>query len=187
MSFQLLYFIVYWIQHSLPFHPLRLSDFSMLSPLTLFDQPCLCLCLGFSQMILMLPFLLITLHFSQMGFTDDLTFMVNPPFTFVSAFLGAGIDILIPARKSTDKIIIRGNANCKQNFQKQFRHQKNEKADCAGLPAAGRFLDFCWRLESSAIRPQPAGAAGCSLLTQLPAAASGASAPFKKNKTVCGK
>ena len=64
-------------------------------------------------MILMLPFLLITLHFSQMGFTDDLTFMVNPPFTFVSAFLGAGIDILIPARKSTDKIIIRGNANCK--------------------------------------------------------------------------
>lgn len=142
MSFQLLYFIVYWIQHSLPFHPLRLSDFSMLSPLTLFDQPCLCLCLGFSQMILMLPFLLITLHFSQMGFTDDLTFMVNPPFTFVSAFLGAGIDILIPARKSTDKIIIRGNANCKQNFQKQFRHQKKNKTGCASLLAADCFILF---------------------------------------------
>ena len=39
-------------------------------------QPCLCLCLGFSQIILILPFLLITLHFSQIGFTDDLTFTV---------------------------------------------------------------------------------------------------------------
>ena len=28
-------------------------------------------------MILMLPFLLMTLHFSQIGFTDDLTFMSN--------------------------------------------------------------------------------------------------------------
>lgn len=28
----------------------------------------------------MLPFLLITLHFSQIGLTDDLTFTVNPPF-----------------------------------------------------------------------------------------------------------
>ena len=28
-------------------------------------------------MILMLPFLLMTLHFSQIGFTDDLTFMLN--------------------------------------------------------------------------------------------------------------
>lgn len=93
-------------------------------------------------MILMLPFLLITLHFSQMGFTDDLTFMVNPPFTFVSAFLGAGIDILIPARKSTDKIIIRGNANCKQNFQKQFRHQKKNKTGCASLLAADCFILF---------------------------------------------
>ena len=43
------------------------------------DYPCLCLCFGFSQIILMLPFLLITLHFSQIGFTDDLTFMENPP------------------------------------------------------------------------------------------------------------
>ncbi|ERI70957.1 hypothetical protein HMPREF1548_01803 [Clostridium sp. KLE 1755] len=41
------------------------------------DQPCLCLCFGFSQMILIAPFLLMTLHFSQIGFTDDLTFMLN--------------------------------------------------------------------------------------------------------------
>ena len=42
--------------------------------------PCLCLCLGFSQIMRTLPFLLITLHFSQIGFTDDLTFMRDPPF-----------------------------------------------------------------------------------------------------------
>ena len=42
--------------------------------------PCLCLCLGFSQIMRTLPFLLITLHFSQIGFTDDLTFTSNPPF-----------------------------------------------------------------------------------------------------------
>ena len=39
-------------------------------------QPCLCLCFGFSQITLILPFLLITLHFSQIGFTEDLTFTV---------------------------------------------------------------------------------------------------------------
>ena len=44
------------------------------------DYPCLCLCLGFSQMIMILPFLLMTLHFSQIGFTDDLTFTVISPF-----------------------------------------------------------------------------------------------------------
>ena len=31
-------------------------------------------------MIMILPFLLMTLHFSQIGFTDDLTFISNPPF-----------------------------------------------------------------------------------------------------------
>ena len=36
--------------------------------------------LKFSQIILMLPFLLMTLHFSQIGLTDDLTFTANPPF-----------------------------------------------------------------------------------------------------------
>ena len=39
-------------------------------------------------MILMLPFLLITLHFSQIGFTEDLTFMMNPPFFAPSARVG---------------------------------------------------------------------------------------------------
>ena len=44
------------------------------------DYPCLCLCFGFSQITLIRPFLLMILHFSQIGFTDDLTFMLNPPF-----------------------------------------------------------------------------------------------------------
>ena len=48
------------------------------------NQPWRCLCFGFSQMTLMLPFLLMILHFSQIGFTDDLTFMVLPPFTNVT-------------------------------------------------------------------------------------------------------
>ena len=39
-------------------------------------QPCLCLCFGFSQITLILPFLLMILHFSQIGLTDDLTFTV---------------------------------------------------------------------------------------------------------------
>ena len=43
-------------------------------------QPCFCLCLGFSQMIITRPLRLITLHFSQMGFTEGLTFMVLPPY-----------------------------------------------------------------------------------------------------------
>ena len=38
------------------------------------SYPCLCLCFGFSQMILIAPLRLMTLHFSQIGFTDDLTF-----------------------------------------------------------------------------------------------------------------
>ena len=37
--------------------------------------PCLCLCLGFSQITAILPFLLIHLHLSQIFFTDDLTFI----------------------------------------------------------------------------------------------------------------
>ena len=66
---------------SAAFSPIKL-------PLGLFivDYPCTCLCLGFSQMILIFPFLLITLHFSQIGFTDDLTFMRDPPFIHCSAF-----------------------------------------------------------------------------------------------------
>ena len=44
------------------------------------NYPCLCLCLGFSQITMIFPFLLMILHFSQIGFTDDLTFMIKPPF-----------------------------------------------------------------------------------------------------------
>ena len=43
-------------------------------------QPCTCLCLGFSQIILMRPFLLMTLHFSHIGFTELLTFISKPSF-----------------------------------------------------------------------------------------------------------
>ena len=38
------------------------------------------MCLGFSQITLMLPFLLMILHFSQIGLTDDLTFTVKSSF-----------------------------------------------------------------------------------------------------------
>ena len=41
------------------------------------NQPCLCLCLGFSQITRITPFLLITLHFSHIGLTEDLTFICN--------------------------------------------------------------------------------------------------------------
>ena len=62
-------------------------------------QPCLCLCLGFSQIILMAPFLLITLHFSQIGLTEDLTFIIFTPFKKVQQ-----IDIII------------NNFNCQRLF-----------------------------------------------------------------------
>ena len=39
------------------------------------DQPCLCLCFGFSQMTMILPFLLMILHFSQIFLTDGFTFI----------------------------------------------------------------------------------------------------------------
>ena len=54
---------------------LLLTERSPHQPLCFGHQPCLCLCLGFSQMILTLPFLLMTLHLSQIGFTEDLTFI----------------------------------------------------------------------------------------------------------------
>ena len=37
--------------------------------------PCFCLCFGFSQITITLPLRRITLHLSQIGFTDGLTFM----------------------------------------------------------------------------------------------------------------
>ena len=39
------------------------------------DQPCLCLCFGFSQIMRIDPLRLITLHFSHIGLTEDLTFI----------------------------------------------------------------------------------------------------------------
>ena len=54
-----------------------------------YAYPWRCLCFGFSQITLMLPFLLMILHFSQIGFTDDLTFMVMPPFTIIAACMQA--------------------------------------------------------------------------------------------------
>ncbi len=41
----------------------------------LLDQPCLCLCLGFSQITMTLPLRLMILHFSHIGFTEGLTFI----------------------------------------------------------------------------------------------------------------
>ena len=41
-------------------------------------QPCLCLCLGFSQMTITTPLRFITLHFSHLGFTEAFTFTKNP-------------------------------------------------------------------------------------------------------------
>ena len=38
-------------------------------------QPCFCLCLGFSQITMTRPLRLMILHFSQMGFTEGLTFI----------------------------------------------------------------------------------------------------------------
>ena len=40
-----------------------------------YHHPCLCLCFGFSQITLILPFLLMILHLSQIGLTDALTFI----------------------------------------------------------------------------------------------------------------
>ena len=58
-------------------------------PPNLVPYPWRCLCFGFSQIMRTLPFLLITLHFSQIGFTDDLTFTSNPPFIHCSAYISA--------------------------------------------------------------------------------------------------
>mgnify|MGYP000493337340 CR=1 FL=1 len=42
----------------------------------LVNQPCFCLCFGFSQITIIFPFLLMILHFSQIFLTDGFTFIV---------------------------------------------------------------------------------------------------------------
>ena len=51
------------------------------------SYPCLCLCFGFSQMILIAPLRLMTLHFSQMGFTEGLSFMLISSFVTWALYL----------------------------------------------------------------------------------------------------
>ena len=80
-------------------------------------------------MILMLPFLLITLHFSQIGFTEDLTFMMNPPFFAPSApcrgifcckLLGCAFFLWV-RKKSTRKSSFYSIAFCSRKCKK-FLH-----------------------------------------------------------------
>jgi len=63
-----------------------LSPSSWASPACSKAQPCFCLCFGSWQMTMTLPLRRITLHFSQIGLTDGLTFMRLPPQT---PFFGA--------------------------------------------------------------------------------------------------
>jgi len=49
----------------------------------------------------MLPFLLMILHFSQIGFTDDLTFMLNPPSLLCSAYVSAAFGHTTPKTATT--------------------------------------------------------------------------------------
>ena len=81
-------FYIYQLSHT----PVRLNCSRIYERATSTDfskhQPCLCLCFGFSQITLILPFLLMILHFSQIGFTDDLTFTVKSSF---HRFLPEGI------------------------------------------------------------------------------------------------
>ena len=65
---------MYPFRQAVPMQPHKIVSQESIS---LRNYPWRCLCFGFSQITLILPFLLMILHFSQMGFTDDLTFIVK--------------------------------------------------------------------------------------------------------------
>ena len=74
-------------------------------------QPCTCLCLGFSQIILMRPFLLMTLHFSHIGFTELLTFISKPsfqkrPFSNIPQGLPRGKHFFISIKSGKNELLI---------------------------------------------------------------------------------
>lgn len=62
------------------------------------------MCLGFSQITRIRPFLRMILHFSQIGLTDDLTFILVAPFLYltqVSVYLAyLDLQIIRPFVKS---------------------------------------------------------------------------------------
>jgi hypothetical protein len=61
-------------QHVL--HPLLTHHPSVITAVGCY--PCRCLCRGFAQRILTTPRRRTTLHFAQIGLTDDFTFMGRP-------------------------------------------------------------------------------------------------------------
>ena len=75
-------------------------------------------------MILMLPFLLITLHFSQIGFTDDLTFTGNPPSVKYSIKICSLGRSYTHVQARPHYIVALWSTKCKQFF-KFFLHFSN--------------------------------------------------------------
>lgn len=70
-------------------------------------------------MIRMLPFLLITLHFSQIGFTEDLTFILESSFLKLGCLLctrSLHLGRITPPAQSSLYSIAPGNSNCKHVF-----------------------------------------------------------------------
>ena len=78
------------------------------------DQPCLCLCFGFSQITRIVPLRLMTLHFSHMGFTDALTFTMHSPFPFIYVPTRATRRRVSPVPAKRHKIIARVFCICKR-------------------------------------------------------------------------